>query len=67
MDRSVKGAKEARQELKEARRRALKVEEDTHRREMMKQIQTSFYKSPVGLRLNLFYGKDTWLNCQSEK
>ena len=52
IDRSVKGAKEARQELKEARRRALKVEEDTHRREMMKQIQTSFYKSPVGTRLN---------------
>ena len=52
IDRSVKGAKEARQELKEARRRALKVEEDNHRREMMKQIQTSFYKSPVGLRLN---------------
>ena len=53
MDRSVKGAREARQELQEARRRVKKVEEDTHRREMMKQIQTSFYKSPVGTRSNL--------------
>ena len=56
MDRSVKGAREARQELQEARRRVKKVEEDTHRREMMKQIQTSFYKSPVGTRSNRVIG-----------
>ena len=56
MDRSVKGAREARQELQEARRRVKKVEEDNHRREMMKQIQTSFYKSPVGTRSNLRIG-----------
>lgn len=56
IDRSVKGAKEARQELKEARKRVKEVEEETHRKEMMKQIKTSFYKSPVGTRTTKLAG-----------
>ena len=50
----MKGAKELKQELQEARRRVKEVEEDKHKSDMMKPIKTSFYKSPVGTRSKRF-------------
>ena len=54
MERTVKGAKEVKQELQEARRRVKEVEEDKHKSDIMKTIKTSFYKSPVGTRSKRF-------------
>ena len=48
MERNVKGFRELRKEVEEARRNMKEMEEMKYKKE--KTVQTSFYKSPVGIR-----------------
>lgn len=48
MERNMKGFRELRKEVEEARRNMKEMEEMNYKKE--KTVQTSFYKSPVGIR-----------------
>ena len=53
MEKNLKGYRELRKEVEEARKNMKEAEELKYQKE--KTIKTSFYKSPVGTRHNIIY------------
>merc|ERR1711874_768671 len=64
MERNMKGFRELRKEVEEARRNMKEMEEMNYKKE--KTVQTSFYKSPVGIRTTKLSGGVFQADCKGQ-